>query len=131
MIVLDNSPLVEMLAIKGPVGEGVKSRAAQEEEVAAPYLVDTEVMSALLGLVRGRKLSEPQAEAAMAHYRALPIDRYETAPLWPRIKVLHANLSAYDATYVALAEVLGATLITSDARIARSGAARCAIEVFE
>ncbi|WP_017625975.1 type II toxin-antitoxin system VapC family toxin [Nocardiopsis chromatogenes] len=131
MIVVDNSALVEMLAVKGPVGEAVASRTAQEEDLAAPYLLDTEVMSALLGLIRGRKLSESQAESAMAHYRALPLDRYETAPLWSRIKALHANLSAYDATYVALAEVLGATLITSDARIARSGAARCAIEVFE
>ena len=47
-----------------------------------------------------------------------------------RVRELHHNLSAYDAQYVALAEVFGLPLLTSDARIQRSGAAKCAIELF-
>ena len=48
----------------------------------------------------------------------------------PRLKSLHANLSAYDAQYVALAEALHLSLVTADARIDRSGPARCTVEVF-
>jgi predicted nucleic acid-binding protein len=51
--------------------------------------------------------------------------------LWPRLKRLHANLSAYGAQYVALAEALHLSLITADARIQRSGVARCKIEVID
>ncbi|CAL9503010.1 Ribonuclease VapC9 [Nocardiopsis dassonvillei] len=131
MIVIDNSALVEMLTAAGPVGSAVAARVAGADVLCAPYLLDTEVMSALLGMARGGKITSDQADTAMTAYDRLPIDRYDVLPLWPRIKVLRANLSAYDATYVALAEALGASLVTSDARIARSGAARCPVEVFD
>lgn len=131
MIVIDNSALVEMLTAVGPVGSAVAARVAKADVLCAPYLLDTEVMSALLGMARGRKITTDQADSAMIAYDRLPIDRYDVLPLWPRIKILRANLSAYDATYVALAETLGASLVTSDARIARSGAARCPVEVFD
>ncbi|WP_017600562.1 type II toxin-antitoxin system VapC family toxin [Nocardiopsis lucentensis] len=131
MIVIDHSALVEMLTAVGPVGSAVADRVAEDDILCAPYLLDTEVMSALLGMARGGKITPDQADAAMLAYGRLPIDRYDALPLWPRVRVLRANLSAYDATYVALAEALGGTLVTSDARIARSGAARCPIEVFD
>ncbi|MGH3188365.1 MAG: hypothetical protein ACRDPY_33035 [Streptosporangiaceae bacterium] len=57
-------------------------------------------------------------------------NRQDVLPLWPRIKSLRASLSAYEAQYVALAEALHVCLVTADARIGRSGAARCGIEVF-
>ena len=105
------------------------SRRAPAPAVNAPYLLDAEVVSALLGLVRGRKLTGKQADAAMRSYRDFPIERHDVIALWSRLKVLHASLSAYDAQYVALAEALGLPLITAAARIQRSGAATCAVEV--
>ncbi|MDT0328069.1 type II toxin-antitoxin system VapC family toxin [Nocardiopsis lambiniae] len=128
---MDDSALVEMLTAAGPVGSAVAARVAEADVLCAPHLLDTEVMSALLGMARGGKITSDQVDTAMAAYERLPIDRYDSLPLWPRVKVLRANLSAYDATYVALAETLGAVLVTSDARIARSGAARCPVEVFD
>ena len=89
----------------------------------APYILDGEVISALLGLLRGRKITEREADVALSNYRAFPIERQDVLPLWPRVKSLHANLSAYDAQYVALAEALRVSLVTADARIDRSGAA--------
>jgi predicted nucleic acid-binding protein len=122
--------MVELLAAKTEAGQSIAGRLGRSQILYAPYILDGEVISALLGLRRGRKITEQEADAAVASYRAFPIDRQDVIPLWPRIKRLHVNLSAYDAQYVALAEVLGVCLVTTDARIARSGAARCDIEVF-
>lgn len=122
--------MVELLAAKTQTGEAIAQRLTTAQTLYAPYVLDGEVISALLGLMRGRKITEREAEAALSNHRAFPIERQDILPLWPRIKSLHANLSAHDAQYVALAEALGVSLVTADARIDRSGAARCEIEVF-
>ncbi|WP_379872657.1 hypothetical protein [Marinactinospora rubrisoli] len=59
-----------------------------------------------------------------------PITKQETLPFWGRVRRLHANLSAHDARYIALAEALGVPLITGDAHIRRSGTAKCGVEVY-
>ncbi|KJK54966.1 type II toxin-antitoxin system VapC family toxin [Saccharothrix sp. ST-888] len=130
MIVIDCSALVLVLTAHGSDGELVRSRVAAAGDVYAPTLLDYEIQSALLGMQRGGKLTEREVERAVLAYRMLPIDKRETLPFWDRVKQLHANLSAYDSQYVALAEALGVPLITSDARIKRSGAAKCEVEVF-
>ena len=131
MTVIDCSAMVELLAAKTQTGDAIARRMTLAQTLYAPYLLDAEVVSALLGLVRGRKISEQEADAALSSYRAFPVERQDVLPLWPRLKSLHANLSAYDAQYVALAEALNVPLVTADARIKRSGATRCKIEVFE
>ncbi|MFQ6200602.1 type II toxin-antitoxin system VapC family toxin [Streptomyces sp. NPDC000405] len=108
----------------------VRRRVGEAVTVYAPTLIDYEIQSALLGMQRGGKLTEKQATKAMTDFTALPLDKHDTLALWERVRALHANLSAYDAQYVALAESLGVPLITSDGRIKRSGAAKCDIEVF-
>ncbi|WP_017596515.1 type II toxin-antitoxin system VapC family toxin [Nocardiopsis potens] len=131
MIVLGNSAAVQMLTSSGALAGKILRRVADEDVLCAPHLIDTEFMSAILGLRQGRKISDADADAAVADFRELPIERYEVLPLWPRLKVLRSNLSVYDATYVALAEALDVPMITGDARMARSGAARCPVEVFD
>ena len=122
--------MIELLVARTPAGEFIGQRLTTAQTLDAPRILDAEVISALLGLLRGKKITEKEADTALAGYRAFPLDRHDILPLWPRIKSLHANLSAYDAQYVALAEALRVPLVTADARIERSGAARCAIEVF-
>ncbi|MEV6318795.1 type II toxin-antitoxin system VapC family toxin [Streptomyces sp. NPDC051776] len=129
MIVVDAGALVLLVADAGPVGEALRERS-MGERIAAPYLLDVEVTSALLGQRRRRKLTDGQLDSAWEAFAALPVRRMEHTPLLPRVRELFANLSAYDATYVALAEGFEVPLVTSDARIARSGRARCKIEVF-
>lgn len=130
MTVVDCSAMTELLVAKTPAGESIARRLTATPVLYAPYVLDAEVMSALLGLRRGRKISDREADTALSNYCAFPLERHDVLPLWPRLKNLHARLSPYDAQYVALAEALRVPLITSDARISRSGAAHCEIEVF-
>ena len=131
MTVIDCSAMIELLAAKTHTADVIARRVASAQTLYAPYLLDGEVLSALLGLTRGQKISEREADAALSSYRAFPVERQDVLPLWPRLKSVHANLSAYDAQYVALAEALHVPLITADARIKRSGVARCEIDVFD
>ncbi|GAA2384934.1 PIN domain-containing protein [Streptomyces glaucosporus] len=142
MIVVDCSALIAFLTDSGRRGQQARSRIAQETRLHAPHLIDTEIASALLGLARGTRGGVPKVTASeldehFKTYAALPIHRREAAPLLPRVRVLHANLSAYDATYVALAEMLGVPLITADARIKKGltkpnggSMAHCEIDVL-
>ena len=131
MTVIDCSAMIELLAAKTQTGDAIARRVTTAQTLYAPYVLDGDVISALLRLIRGQKISEQEADAALSNYRAFPIERQDVLPLWPRLKILHANLSAYDAQYVTLAEALNVSLITADARIKRSGAARCKVEVFD
>jgi len=135
VIVTGCSAIVFYLTDDGPTGRLVRDRVAREDALSAPELLDYEVMSALAGLSRGRRGGEPklsarQAEKAMATFRLLPIDRYNTVRLWERVWALSSNLSVSDAQYVALSEALDVPLVTADYRIARAGTARCPIETI-
>ncbi|MFC5805431.1 type II toxin-antitoxin system VapC family toxin [Streptomyces formicae] len=135
MIVVDCSSLVHFLLDHGTAGTEIRERVARAESLCAPGLLDYEVTSALFGLGRGRrgekpKITQKEVAKAMADYQALRIDLHPTLVLWRRVRELSSNLSVYDAHYVALAESLGIPLITSDVRIAKSGAARCSVETY-
>ncbi|MFD5318092.1 type II toxin-antitoxin system VapC family toxin [Streptomyces sp. NPDC127098] len=134
MIVIDCSALVHGLTDTGERGDAVRARIAAHE-LAAPALLDFEVASALFGMARGRrgdvpKLAAKNLDEALATYQALAIRRYDALPFWPRVRELSANLSAYDAAYVALAEALNVVLVTSDRRIEKSGVARATVDVL-
>lgn len=115
MIVVDASAMVEALIAAAPASELFSLVATQT--LAAPHLLDIEVLSALRGLERRRSLDPQEAKDAQETYFALTIHRYEIAPLAERIWSLRHNVSAYDATYIALAEAIDAPLLTCDARL--------------
>lgn len=87
--------------------------------------------NALRGLVLGNRLDVQSAERALDGLQSAGVTRYPASPLTRRVWQLRANLTAYDALYVALAERLGCALVTADARIARAPGLRCAVEVVD
>jgi predicted nucleic acid-binding protein len=96
----------------------------------APHLLDTEVHHVLRRLDARQDLTALQVDAARRSFLALTVDRYPHAPLSWRVWELRSVLSADDATYVALAEELDATLITTDARIVGAPGVRATIETY-
>lgn len=83
-----------------------------------PALCDVEVTAGLRRAVLRGLITEDRATLALAHYLLMPLTRHGHQAMLPRILELRANFSAYDACYVALAEALGADLLTADERLA-------------
>ena len=129
MIVLDASVMVDLLTKEAPETAHIRARLARELEVHVPHLVDVEVAHALRGLVLRDRLAAARARRAIRRFAILPLVRWSQTPLLSRVFALHDQLTAYDATYVALAEALGATLLTRDARMAKAGGHKARIEV--
>lgn len=129
LVVLDPSAVVAVIASGGDVGDRIAARLA-DATLLAPHLLPTEVDSALRGLERGRRISTAQADAARDLFAQFPIDLWPWHLLADRAWQLRANVTTYDAGYLALAELTNATLVTCDARLQSipGGAAR--VEVF-
>jgi predicted nucleic acid-binding protein len=127
VIVIDASALVEVLV--GRPSEELAVRLSGVDVLHAPHLLDTEVLHVLRRLVGRGLLQASQADEARRHLGALAIDRYPHAPLSDRVWALRENLSTYDATYVALAEALDATLVTADARLAGAPGLTATVEL--
>lgn len=104
-------------------------RALGGDEIAAPELFDLEVLSALRGLERRGLVGESDASKARARLARTRIIRCSHGPILRRAWELRNNLSIYDASYVALAESLGATLVTKDHKLTRAPGIRCEIEL--
>ena len=130
MIVLDASAAVDWL-LQTPVGRQIETRInAHHESLHAPHLLDLEVAQVLRRLAREGLVSAQRAGQAIEDLEDLRVTRYPHFVLLPRIWQLRHNLTAYDAAYVALAENLGATLISRDARLASVPGHAAKVEVF-
>lgn len=128
MIVVDCSVVVDALGVADDTDD-LRSRLAGEE-LHTPALIDFEVVSVLRGLIRAHRVSPTRAEDLLTDFDDLPLRRWPLAdPLRRRALSLRENFSAYDASYVALAEAIGCTLLTRDARLARSPGAATTIEL--
>ena len=130
MIVLDASALVELI-LDTPTGQLVAARIADPAEgLHAPHLADIEVAQALRRYVREGDIDAETAVVALDDFRALDLQRHAHEPLLERIWELRQNLTAYDAVYVALAEVLDASLVTCDGPLSRAPAIAGRVELL-
>jgi predicted nucleic acid-binding protein len=124
VIVVDASATLSALLNSGPA-----RHALADQQLHAPHLIDTEVASGLRRNVLTQRLSADAGWAALDTFRRLGMTRYPGSSLLERVWNLRDNLSAYDACYVALAELLGCDLLTADARLSRAPGIRCAVTV--
>lgn len=124
MIVVDASAALAAL-----LNAGHARHALADQQLHVPHLIDTEVASGLRRNVRAERLTAAAGWAALDTFRRLGMTRYPSSALLERVWDLRDNLSAYDACYVALAELLGCGLFTADARLSRAPGIRCAVTV--
>ena len=119
MIVIDASALLEVL-LRTPAAGAMEARLFDEprQTLHAPHLLDVEVAQVLRRYAAIGEIDEQRGNAAITDLVAFPIRRYPHDILLTRIWSLRSNFTAYDAVYVALAEVLNARLLTRDQRLA-------------
>ena len=129
MIVVDANVVVVALADDGPDGDLVRRRL-RGESLAAPELIDLEVVSVLRRLRRTGALDARRGALAVADLQDLPLDRVAHRPLVRRCWELRGNVTAYDTAYVSLAEALGVLLLTADHRLAAAPGLPCSVELL-
>jgi predicted nucleic acid-binding protein len=130
VIVVDASVVATAISVQGSDGDSARERLLAGESLHAPHLVDVEVASVLKRRSRAGDMGDHQAGLALEDLTKLPLTRYPHFPLLPRMWELRANLSLYDAAYVALAEALGCPFVTGDKKIARASGVRCEVEIL-
>lgn len=130
MIVVDTSVLIDLFAYPYP-NVDLRRRIADAESLHAPHLIDLELLHVLRRLVFRGRISADRADIVRDDVGELALIRYPHIGFVDRVWALRHNLTAYDASYVALAEVLGCPFVTSDTRIARASGHSAKVEVYE
>lgn len=131
MIVVDSSVLANLVGDDTASGELARARLAAASSASVPDLADVETVSALRRRWLAGDLAAERFQLAIDDLLSLPITRMPVRPLLQRVFELRANVTAYDACYVALAEALGCPLVTSDHRLANAPAIACVTEVLD
>ena len=128
MVVVDTSAIVTLLIEDPPVPALVDRLVGQD--LHAPHLVDVEFLHVIGRLLAIGRVPLARAALVRSDFARLSITRYPHGLLLDRMWELQDNLTAYDASFVALAEVLDAPLVTTDARLAAAPGHRAAIEAY-
>lgn len=130
MIVIDASILANVVGDDGPAGTAARARLATAASAAIPDLADVETVSVLRKRWIAGTLATERFRDAVDDLLALPLTRYPTGPLMNRAYELRSNVTAYDATYIAIAEALDCVLVTGDTKLANASGPRCRIETL-
>lgn len=128
MIVLDGSATIEWLQ-RRPLADAVERRLLAATSIHVPHLWFLEIAQVLRRHVLAGAMTATDGGALLDLADQLRADRHPHEPLGPRIWDLRDNLTAYDATYVALAEAIDARLVTTDAVLARSPGHRARMDL--
>ncbi|MBN9607424.1 MAG: type II toxin-antitoxin system VapC family toxin [Actinomycetales bacterium] len=127
-LVVDASAVVTLVLDPSARGEAI-ARELAGGDLHAPDHLPVEVANVIRRLRHAGRLVESEALLALDGFWQLPVRLWPFEPLVERVWGLGANLTSYDAAYVALAEHIGGTLVTADERIARSPGIGCPVRV--
>jgi predicted nucleic acid-binding protein len=129
LIVLDASALIEVL-LRTPAAAAVERHIfAQGQTLHAPHLLDIEVAQVVRRYAARGEVDDARGRAALDDLGDLRLQRYPHDFLLPRVWALRNNVTAYDAVYIALAEVLDAVLLTRDHRLAGAAGHHARVEL--
>jgi predicted nucleic acid-binding protein len=133
MLVLDASAVAELLLGRAAATSVAHQLTEHEFDLHAPHLLDVEILSVLRRVVAAGHATSERAEQAVDDLLALPLERYPHDVLARRVWQRRENFSAYDATYLALAEALTTDpvpVLTADERFARAAGAHTDVPVI-
>jgi predicted nucleic acid-binding protein len=130
VIVVDASVLANVIGDDGPDGQRARREVRAAGDLAAPDLVDPETVAVLRKRWLAGTIPDDRFAAAVRDLEDLDLDRYPALRFMRRAWELRTNVTPYDATYVALAEVLGCELWTADQRLAKAPGPTCTIRIL-
>lgn len=128
MLVVDAGCLFEVVAAT-PGAAAVRERLAGDDDQFAPHVIDVEVFGVIRKHHRLGRIDATSAHQAVEDLRDWPGERVGHRAFLDRAWELRASVRGWDAMYVALAEALDATLLTTDARLAGAPGPRCRIQL--
>ena len=129
MIVVDASVLANALGDDEADGRRARGELSAAGELAGPDLVDVETVAVLRKRWLAGTLTTKRFAAAIDDLADLSLTRYPALPFMQRAYELRSTVTAYDATYVALAEALDCGLLTGDDRLSRAPGVKCPVRV--
>jgi predicted nucleic acid-binding protein len=124
VIVVDASAALTALLNDGPARQILGGQGLH-----APHLIDCELASALRRQVHANQVTAGDGWNALDAWRRIGVTRYPVSGLLQRIWELRDNVSAYDASYVAVAESLDCALVTADRRLSNAIGLRCTVTI--
>ena len=131
LAVIDSSAYIDTIADPHGRGRRVLDSLADFEDWWAPEIFDAEVAQGLRNQLLRGLIAQSEFNRQMRVLAEVVIGRIPVSPLLGRVAALSGSLSAYDAAFVAAAELLDAPLLTTDARLARVPGPRCEFLVVE
>ena len=130
MIVIDASAVLEVL-LRSRIGLEIEKRIfSPGESLFAPHLLDLEVAQVIRRYCAMGEIDSDRGNEAIQDLKDFPINRYQHDIFLNRVWELRHNMTAYDAVYVALAEILPAPLLTRDAHLASAPGHEAFIELI-
>jgi len=130
VIVLDASVLANVVGDDGADGRLARRELRAAGNLAAPDLVDVETVAVLRKRWLAGSISDERFATAVSDLGDIDLDRYPVLRFMRRTWELRANVTPYNAAYIALAEVLNCELWTADQRLAKAPGPACAIRVL-